>query len=203
MGMSKPNLLVVICSTRPGRVGKPVGDWFSEQARADGRFNVDVADLAELDLPFLDEPNHPAKHAYTKEHTKDWSAQVVKADAVVWVMPEYNHTLNAPMKNAIDFLFWEWQKMATGFVSYGGVSAGLRAVVGAQTPLLNVGSVVTAARVTIPFVATQMKDGAYSPTEEVAISVTPMLDELAGLVEVLGSERAGIRDKIATLAAGN
>jgi NAD(P)H-dependent FMN reductase len=123
-----PKLMVVIASTRPTRVGLPVGRWFVDRATERGSFDVDVVDLAELDLPFMDEPEHPRFARYVHDHTKRWSARVAAADAFVFVTPEYNHGYNAPLKNAIDFLHREWEHKPVGFVSYGGVAAGTRAV---------------------------------------------------------------------------
>ena len=95
-----PKLLVIIASTRPGRAGCP---WHLVRAvGAHGAFEVEVADLAEINLPFLDEPNHPS-HGGTRKSTRRWSAEAAPADAFVFVMPEYNHGFNAPLKNAIDF----------------------------------------------------------------------------------------------------
>ena len=76
----------------------------------------------------MDEPNHPRLRQYTKQHTKDWSAKVEAADAFVFVMPEYNYGFNAPLKNVIDYLNQEWAYKPVGFVSYGGVASGTRAV---------------------------------------------------------------------------
>src|ERR1700722_9571515 len=118
-----PRLQIIIASTRPGRVGLPVGLWFEGRALAHQAFDVEVADLAELALPFMDEPNHPRLREYTHEHTKDWSAKVDAADAFVLVMPEYNYGFKAPGKTAIAFLHYEWRHKPVGFVSYGGVSA--------------------------------------------------------------------------------
>jgi NAD(P)H-dependent FMN reductase len=123
-----PKLMVVIASTRPTRVGLPVGRWFADRAAERGSFDVDVVDLAELDLPFMDEPEHPRFARYVHDHTKRWSARVAAADAFVFVTPEYNHGYNAPLKNAIDYLHREWEHKPVGFVSYGGVAAGTRAV---------------------------------------------------------------------------
>ncbi len=81
------NLLVVIASVRPGRVGESVARWFVPVAEADARFAVEVADLKELNLPFMDEPNMPGRREYTKEHTKRWSAIIDRADAFVFVRP--------------------------------------------------------------------------------------------------------------------
>ena len=122
-----PTLQIIIASTRPGRVGEPVADWFSARAEQHGAFELDVVDLAELALPFMDEPNHPRLRRYEHQHTKEWSARVDAADAFALVTPEYNHSYNAPLKNAIDFLHAEWRDKAIGFVSYGG-AGGARAV---------------------------------------------------------------------------
>ena len=121
-------LEIIIASTRPNRVGLPVGLWIEEQALTHGGFDeVEVVDLAEVNLPFMNEPNHPRLRQYTHQHTKDWSAKINEADALVFVMPEYNFGYNAELKNAIDYLNAEWHYKAVGLVSYGGVSAGTRA----------------------------------------------------------------------------
>ena len=131
--MTKPTLMIVIASTRPGRVGKPVADWFRARAEADGAFAIDVADLAAIALPFMDEPQHPRLRRYQHQHTRDWSARVEAADAFAFVMLEYNFGFNAPLKNAIDYLNQEWHYKPIGLVSYGGVSAGTRIRVPAGT----------------------------------------------------------------------
>ena len=104
-----PTLTIIVGSTRPGRAGQPIAEWFADRARTHAGFDVEVADLAEIGLPLLDEPNHPRLEQYTKQHTKDWSAIVDRADAVVFVTPEYNYGYPAALKNAIDFLHREWQ----------------------------------------------------------------------------------------------
>jgi NAD(P)H-dependent FMN reductase len=127
-GAERPKLMIVIASTRPGRVGLPVGQWFTQRANEHGGFEVEVVDLAVLKLPFMDEPNHPRLRQYTHQHTKEWCAKVDEKDAFVFVTPEYNHSMNAPLKNALDYLNQEWQNKVVGFVSYGGISGGTRAV---------------------------------------------------------------------------
>src|SRR3954454_11360771 len=104
-----PKLLVIVASTRPGRIGLPIGQWFCERVRSHGAFEVDFADLGEINLPLFDEPLHPRLRQYTHQHTKAWSARVEAADAFVIVTPEYNHSFPAPIKNAIDYLNHEWQ----------------------------------------------------------------------------------------------
>src|SRR2546425_7188774 len=99
MANSKPILEIFIGSTRPGRVAEPVAHWVTAHARAHEGFDVEVVDLAEVDLPFMNEPNHPILRQYTHQHTKDWSERVDKADAFVFVTPEYNYGFTAPLKN--------------------------------------------------------------------------------------------------------
>lgn len=188
--MSLPRLLVIITSTRPGRSGRAIGDWFTDRACASGLFDVEVADLAELNLPFVDEPHHPRLRNYVHDHTKRWSETVAAADAAVWVMPEYNYSMIAPMKNAIDYLSVEWSYLPTSFVSYGGVSGGLRGVESAKQPLRTLGAVTTNQAVVVPFAGAMMADGRFAPSEAVEISVAPTLAELLTLHEALKGLRA-------------
>ena len=124
-------VLVIVASTRPGRLGPAVADWFVRAIRPEAarqRILVDVADLAEIALPMLDEPEHPSSRAYVHEHTRAWSRRVDAADAFVIVTPEYNYGMPAVLKNALDFLYHEWAWKPVGFISYGNTSAGTRSV---------------------------------------------------------------------------
>src|SRR5262245_52104298 len=89
--MPKPVLQIIIASTRPGRIGAPVSAWFAAQARDHAGFEIEVLDLKEINLPFLDEPKHPRFRDYQHDHTKRWSATIDRADAYVFVIPEYNY----------------------------------------------------------------------------------------------------------------
>src|SRR4051794_3232872 len=111
----RPVLQVVIASTRPGRIGPAFAHWFVDLAIKHGEFAIDLVDLAGLALPFMDEPNHPRLRQYTHRHTKAWSARVDRADAFVFVTPEYNYGYNAVLKNALDFLCHEWADKAVAF----------------------------------------------------------------------------------------
>jgi NAD(P)H-dependent FMN reductase/GNAT superfamily N-acetyltransferase len=128
---SSLRLLVIVASTRPGRLGPAVANWFidatAERAKELG-VAVDVADLAEIGLPLLDEPEHPAAGNYVHDHTRTWSRRVAAADAFLVVTPEYNFGMPATLKNALDYLYAEWAWKPVGFVSYGNTSAGTRAV---------------------------------------------------------------------------
>ena len=166
MRMSKPTLMIVIGSTRPGRVGLPVAEWFRDRALAHGGFAIDVADLAEINLPFMDEPYHPRLRKYQHAHTKAWSARVEAADAFVFVSPEYNHGLSAPLKNAIDYLSQEWQYKPLGLVTYGGVSAGTRAAQMIKPIVAALKMVPMVEAVTIPFVSQFVDEtGKFAPNE--------------------------------------
>jgi NAD(P)H-dependent FMN reductase len=184
---ARPRLLVVLGSTRPNRVGAAVGAWFVDQVRSSPAFEVEVADLAELRLPFLDEPHHPSAGTYTQEHTRRWSETVTAADAVVFVIPEYNHSFGAAVKNAVDFLFHEWSAKPVGLVTYGGVSGGTRAAVALRTPLTALGAYVVRAAVGIPFVADLMVDGRFQPTPGIEGAVPVLLDQLADALRLVSA----------------
>ena len=181
-----PKLIVVIASTRPGRAGLAVARWFVDRAEADGRFDVEVVDLAELRLPMLDEPKHPRLRQYTRRHTSEWSATVERGDAFVFVTSEYNHGYPAPLKNAIDYLHHEWQYKPVGFVSYGGVSAGTRAVQQLKQVVSAVKMTPLFEAVNIPF-HTQFigDDGAVHANEIMDQAAEAMLSELLRVEEAL------------------
>jgi NAD(P)H-dependent FMN reductase len=187
-----PTLQIVIASTRPGRIGLPVAEWLEKEARAHGAFDIDVADLAVIDLPFLDEPNHPRLQRYEKEHTKAWSARVAAADAFAFVTPEYNYGMAATLKNALDFLHVEWANKPCGFVSYGGVSAGTRGVQHAKQIVTTLSIVPVPIAVSIPFVTQFLDDdGVIQPNEMMEGSVRAMLDGLVAMEAALRPLREG------------
>jgi NAD(P)H-dependent FMN reductase len=151
---------------------------------------VEVLDLADIALPFVDEPNHPRLQRYVHQHTKDWSAAVDGGDAFVFVMPEYNYGLNAPMKNAIDYLHHEWQHKPVGFVSYGGVSAGTRAVQMAKQVVTTLKMVPVSEAVSIPFFPQFIDDdGQLQANETMNTAADAMLTELLRYAEVLAPLR--------------
>lgn len=184
-------LMIVIASVRPGRAGLPVSAWVHDEAQKTGAFDeIDVADLAEIALPFMDEPNHPSLRQYTQPHTIAWSERVDAADAVVFVAPEYNHSYAPSLKNAFDFLNQEWWRKPVGFVSYGGVSAGTRGVTAFEPVLGTVGAFKVTANVEIPFVGTRLADGAFAGTEKETAILQKQFAELAELSAALAAPRA-------------
>jgi NAD(P)H-dependent FMN reductase len=118
---------IIIGSTRPGRKAEAVARWVHDITGRRSDASFEVVDIADFDLPLLDEPVPPMRHQYTKAHTKAWAAKIATFDAFVFVTPEYNHATSAALKNAIDFLFAEWNDKAAGFVGYG-AAGGVRAV---------------------------------------------------------------------------
>lgn len=120
-------LLIITSTTRPGRAGTELAAWARDLAAAHGAFDVEIADLAEIGLPFLDEAEHAGSGIYEHEHTHAWSAIVDAADAFLILTAEYNRGITAPLKNALDFLYREWNDKPVGFLAYGMSSSGLRA----------------------------------------------------------------------------
>lgn len=112
-------IAIIMGSTRPGRNGEAIGHWTYDLAskRTDAQF--ELIDLLDYNLPLLDEPYPAQMQQYTKEHTKIWSEKINSFDGFVFVTPEYNHSLSAALKNAIDFLAMEWKNKVAAYVGYG------------------------------------------------------------------------------------
>ena len=120
-------LQIILGSTRPGRVGEGVAKWAYKTAQRRDDIEIELVDIADYDLPLLDEPVPPMMNQYTKDHTKKWSQKIAQADGYIFVTGEYNHSIPGAFKNAVDFLNHEWHDKAVGFISYGS-SGGGRAV---------------------------------------------------------------------------
>lgn len=118
---------IIVGSTRPNRGGIHVARWLMRLTAEHPEVTWELVDLKEVNLPLLDEPDLPSRGNYTKDHTKKWSAIVNGADGFVWVHPEYNHSVSAALKNALDFLWVEWHYKPVAFVSYGAEAGGSRA----------------------------------------------------------------------------
>jgi NAD(P)H-dependent FMN reductase len=131
-------LLVIVGSTRPGRIGDQIGAWIADYAQQHSDFDVEVADLVDFDLPIYDERIQPIARKYEKDHTKRWSTVIDGADAFVAVSPEYNYMLPPSLLNAVDYLHHEWQYKAAGFVGYGGMG-GARAILTAKALFATLG----------------------------------------------------------------
>jgi NAD(P)H-dependent FMN reductase len=119
---------IIVASTRPGRKGPAVAAWVYELLLLKKEVSLELLDLAVIGLPFLDEEKHPRLKEYVHEHTHTWSRMIDEADAFIIVTPEYNFGYPAALKNALDFLYREWNYKPVAFVSYGGVAGGTRSV---------------------------------------------------------------------------
>lgn len=173
-------LNIIITSTRPNRIGPHIGKWFYEYAKENNEgFEVVLTDLADVGLPLYDEPNHPTKQQYVHEHTKRWSKIVSESDAFVFILPEYNFTAPPSFINAIDFLYNEWNYKAAGFVSYGGISGGLRSTQTAKTLLTSVFSMPVYEQVAIPNVFGLIEGDKFNANEHHISSAKAMMQSLA------------------------
>ncbi|HET8957228.1 MAG TPA: NAD(P)H-dependent oxidoreductase [Microcella sp.] len=178
------HVMIVVGSVRPGRIGLPIAEWVRSRVEEAGH-DVDFADLKELALPFLDEPSHPIKRDYQHAHTRAWSARVDAADALIFVTPEYNHSYSPALKNAIDYLYTEWQAKPVGFVSYGGQAGGLRGVNSIEPVLSSVGLVKVPTEVALSGAAKQVQDGAFAADERQANGLDALIAQVVAYGEAL------------------
>jgi NAD(P)H-dependent FMN reductase len=173
------NLKVITASTRPGRKGPALSSWILEEAKKHAEFKIEHLDLAEINLPFLDEPNHPRMQKYEKDHTKNWSARITEADAFIFVIPEYNFGYPATIKNALDFLYNEWNYKPVAFVSYGGISGGTRSVQALKQVVTAVKMMPVVEAVNVPFFTKHINDqGIFVADEPIQKSAESMIADL-------------------------
>ncbi|HEU5127708.1 MAG TPA: GNAT family N-acetyltransferase [Glycomyces sp.] len=195
MSTKKLRIMVLTCSTRPGALGPAVARWLvdavADRAAALGAALVPVA-LGDLDLPLLDEEEHPSSGVYRHEHTRRWSAFVDGSDGFVAVTPEYNYGMPATLKNALDCLGGEWAWKPIGFVSYGNTSAGTRSVQHAKQVVTTLRLVPAGAAVAIR-IGEAVEDGRLRPDPARDAAGAALLDELTRLAHALRPmrERAG------------
>lgn len=145
-------LQIILGSTRPGRAGEEVARWVTDIAQQRTDIDVELVDVAEYNLPLLDEPQPAVSGIYTKDHSKRWSAKIAEADAYIFVTAEYNHGVPAALKNAVDFLYAEWADKPFGLVGYGGAAGGARAIEQWRQILAQVGGATVSSFVTIPHI---------------------------------------------------
>jgi len=171
------SIAIIIGSTRPGRNGEAVAKWVYEiaQRRSDAEF--ELVDIKDFNLPLLDEPVPPSLGQYTKEHTKVWAAKIDSFDAYVFVTPEYNHSTSAALKNAIDFIYKEWNNKAAGFVGYGGAS-GTRAVENLRLVMGELQVADVRAQVGLSLFTDFENFSVFKPAPQQEKSVNAMLDQV-------------------------
>jgi len=183
-------LKIIIASTRPGRKGPSVASWIVEKAKDYKEFNVELLNLAVINLPMMDEPEHPRLKKYQHEHTKKWSNIINGADAFIFVTAEYNYGYPAPLKNAIDYLSKEWAYKPLGFVSYGGIAAGTRALQSLRGVVSAVKLIAIDPAVNIPFFAHHIDEhGIFKPNDSLNHSSDNLFQELLKWAPVLKEMR--------------
>ncbi len=194
---STPRIAIIVGSTRPQRRARLVADWVRDGAEKHlhGRATVEIVDLADYHLPLLDEPLPAAIGAYTKPHTRRWAEQIASYDGFVFVTPEYNHSVPAALKNAVDFLFSEWNDKAAGFVSYG-LNGGVRAVEHLRLTLAEVKVACVRSQVALGLftdfdIPDIQQPGRLTPAPHHDEILERMLAEVRDWSEALGSLRAG------------
>ena len=190
-GAGRPVIDVVICSTRPGRVGDRVARWFHSVAAGTAGIEARLVDIADFALPLYDETRHPKFGDYEHAHTRRWAASVAAADGFAFVAPEYNHGPTPALVNALTYLGPEWALKPAGFVSYGGRSGGLRAVQLTKPILSALKMYPTKNGVVIPSVKDHLDADRFVATEEFEAEARGLLKELATLAAALAPLRAG------------
>ncbi len=179
-------LKIITSTTRPERKGIALANWVADWVSNKEMFNSALLDLAEIGLPLLDEPKHPRLKEYAHEHTRRWSALIEEADAFIIILGEYNHGYPAAIKNAIDFLYHEWRHKPVGFVSYGGVSGGMRSMQMLKPTITALSMMPLAESVSVPnFAKNISEEGVFKGYELLEKSVDGMVKELARWSAVL------------------
>jgi NAD(P)H-dependent FMN reductase len=183
------NVAIILGSTRPGRVGEAVARWVHDIARRRTDASFELVDVKEYNLPLLDESNPPLYGKYTQPHTRRWAAKIAEFDAFVFVTAEYNHGIPGALKNAIDYLFPEWNNKAAGFVSYGS-AGGARAVEQLRLVMAEVRVATVRAQVMLSLMTDFENYRAFKPAASHEAQVNTMIDEVVAWGTALQPLRA-------------
>lgn len=179
---------IITGSTRPGRKSEAVARWVYGIAAKRSDASFEVVDIAAFDLPLLDEAVPPSMNQYAKPHTKAWAAKIATFDAFVFVTPEYNHATSGALKNAIDFLFREWNDKAAGFVGYGSVG-GARAVEHLRLVMGEIKVADVRAQVALSLYTDFENFSTLKPGPQQEAAVNAMLDDLVPWGQALQTMR--------------
>jgi NAD(P)H-dependent FMN reductase len=192
-------IAIIIGSTRPGRIGEGVAQWVYQAAQKRSEAQFDLVDVKEFNLPVFDEPVPPSMNQdlkYTKPHTRKWSETIASYDAFIFVSPEYNHGICGALKNAIDFLFYEWNNKAAGFVSYGSVG-GVRAVEQLRLVMAEIKIATVRAQVTCSLMTDFENFQTLKPTPRHEKNLNAMIDDLLAWGEAMKTVRTNSKAKAA------
>jgi NAD(P)H-dependent FMN reductase len=195
--MRERNMLKVAImtgSTRPGRLNEAVARWVHDLTKGRKDAELELVDIADFGLPLLDEPVPPSLAKYSHEHTKRWAAKIASFDAYVFVVPEYNHGISGALKNAIDFLYAEWNNKAAGFVSYGS-AGGARAVEHLRCVMAELQVATVRAQVMLSLATDFEKYSIFKPDPRHEKALSTMLDQLIAWGGALKTVREGAAAK--------
>ena len=183
-------IAIILSSTRPGRNGEAVAQWVHgiTKTRRDAEF--ELIDIADYNLPLLDEPVPPSMGQYMHEHTRTWAAKIAPFDAYVFVTPEYNHSTSAALKNAIDYLYKEWNNKAAGFVGYGS-AMGVRAVEHLRLIMAELQIATVRAQVMLSLFTDFESFSTFKPAAHHEQTLHTMLDQLIAWGTAMKSVRTG------------
>lgn len=180
---------IIVGSVRPNRYSRAVAEWVLATAKERDDADFELVDLADHPLPHLDEPAAASTGVYTNAHTKEWSRVIAGFDGFVFVTPEYNHSTTGVLKNAIDYLFAEWNNKAAGFVSFG-VAGGVRAVEHLRLIAAEVKMATVRAQVGLSFHNDFENFVTLTPQPHQLTALTTMLDEVVAWSKALAPLRA-------------
>lgn len=181
---------IILGSTRPGRNGEAVAQWVFDIANKRKEAQFQLVDLADYQLPLLDEPVPPSMGQYANDHTRRWAAKVAEFDGYVIVTPEYNHATSAALKNALDFVYAEWNNKAAGFVGYGS-AGGARAVEHLRLVMAELQVATVRAQVALSLFTDFENFSVFKPAEMHEGALNTLLDQLVAWSTALKSVRAG------------
>ena len=187
---------IILGSTRPNRIGESVARWVQDLATKRGDADYELVDLKDFNLPLLDEPVPPSQGKYSQAHTKTWAAKIDTFDAFVFVTPEYNHSTSGALKNAIDFLYKEWNNKAAGFVSYGS-AGGVRAVEHLRLIMAELQIADVRAQVMLSLFTDFENYSAFKPAPQHENTLKTMLDQVLAWGAAMRTVRKGARSAAA------
>lgn len=183
-------IAIIPGSTRPGRKSIAVAEWVHGIARKRKDATYELVDIKDFDLPLLDEPNPPSQGNYTQPHTVAWAAAITPFDAYVFVTPEYNHGIPGALKNALDFLYTEWNNKAAACVSYGG-AGGVRSVEQLRKVLAELQVATVRQQVALPYAQDFEKYTTFKPKAGREDELNSTLDQLTAWGEAMKRVREG------------
>lgn len=183
-------IAIIVGSTRPNRLARQVADWVHDNARNQTDAHFDLVDIADYDLPLLDEPMPPAMGQYSQEHTQTWAKKIDSYDGFIFVTPEYNHSVPGALKNAVDYLYAEWNDKAIGFVSYGS-AGGTRAVEAWRLVAAELQMASVRAQVFLPFGSEFEEMSTFRPTEGSTQALADVYEQVTRWAKALKPLRQG------------